>query len=94
MEDVILQRSNGWLNGNFDDILPGLLLDTPGVDLGFVDGNHRLQPTINYFQQFLSQSHNNTILVFDDIHWSREMEEAWLTIKQHPQVRCTIDIFF
>ena len=34
------------------------------------------------------------IFIFDDIHWSQEMEEAWQIIKQHPQVKVTIDIFF
>jgi len=33
-------------------------------------------------------------LVFDDIHWSAEMEKAWLEIKSHPSVQYTIDIFF
>jgi len=32
-------------------------------------------------------------LVFDDIHWSQEMNEAWEQIKLHPQVQVTIDLF-
>jgi len=31
---------------------------------------------------------------FDDIHWSKEMEEAWEEIKAHPKVLITIDLFF
>ena len=80
--------------GNFDTVLPQILNAFDKVDLAYIDGNHRLEPTLRYFQQFLSKSHNETILVFDDIHWSREMEEAWETIKQHPSVQCTVDIFF
>lgn len=34
------------------------------------------------------------MIVLDDIHWSAEMEAAWETIKQHPQVRMSIDLFF
>jgi hypothetical protein len=34
------------------------------------------------------------MMIFDDIHWSREMEEAWQVIKDDPSVRCTIDLFF
>lgn len=82
------------LNGNFDDLLPLLLKDQSSIDLAYVDGNHRLEPTLNYFQQLLPKMHNDSILVFDDIHWSKEMEEAWAQIKNHPSVRCTIDIFF
>ena len=88
------------LQGNFDTILPSVIqtlskaegLST--VDMAYIDGNHRYQPTINYFHQLLSESHNNTILIFDDIHWSKEMEKAWKEIMRHPSVQCTIDIFF
>lgn len=82
------------LTGNFDEILPSLLNQLSFVDLGYIDGNHRYQPTINYFHQFLPKSNSQTILVFDDIHWSREMEQAWEEIKSHPSVQYTIDIFF
>jgi hypothetical protein len=34
------------------------------------------------------------ILIFDDIHWSKEMEAAWHEIKNHPGVMLTIDLFF
>lgn len=80
--------------GNFDDVLPGVLQELPTIDLAYIDGNHRYQPTINYFQQFLARSGSDTILVFDDIHWSAEMEKAWEEIKAHPSVTYTIDIFF
>jgi predicted O-methyltransferase YrrM len=82
------------LRGNFDVLLPGVLQEFATVDLGYIDGNHRYVPTMNYFRQFLEKAHNDTILVFDDIHWSKEMESAWKEIQQHPSVRCTIDIFF
>jgi hypothetical protein len=49
---------------------------------------------MNYFHQLLQKRDNDSILVFDDIHWSVEMEKAWEEIKAHPAVRCTIDIFF
>ena len=82
------------LQGNFDDLLPSLISHLPSVDLAYIDGNHRYQPTIDYFHQFLSKTHNNSILVFDDIHWSKEMEQAWEEIKSHPSVKCSVDIFF
>jgi len=81
------------IQGNFDTVLPSVLDKVPVVDLAYIDGNHRYQPTINYFHQFLSKSGSETILVFDDIHWSAEMEKAWDEIKSHPSVQYTIDIF-
>jgi predicted O-methyltransferase YrrM len=82
------------IEGNFDIILPTVIGEVAPVDLAFIDGNHRYEPTINYFHQLLKASHNDTILVFDDIHWSAEMEQAWNEIKSHPSVKGTIDIFY
>ncbi len=82
------------LQGNFDNLLPSVISQLSSINLAYIDGNHRYQPTINYFHQFLSKSNNQTILVFDDIHWSAEMQRAWEEIKSHPSVQYTIDIFF
>lgn len=82
------------MHGKFDDVLPSVFAGLSSLDLAYVDGNHRYQPTINYFQQFLPRLNDQSILVFDDIHWSYEMEQAWEEIKAHPSVKYTVDIFF
>ncbi|TKK69897.1 class I SAM-dependent methyltransferase [Ilyomonas limi] len=82
------------VTGNFNDTLPGTIAQLASIDFAFVDGNHRLQPTLDYFNQLLPKVHEYSVLIFDDIHWSGEMEEAWNTIKAHEQVRLTIDLFF
>lgn len=82
------------VKGNFDDTLKDILGNLKNVDFAFIDGNHRQEPTEKYFSQIMAKTHNDSILVFDDIHWSREMEQAWATIKEHPSVRCSIDLFF
>lgn len=81
------------ITGNFGDTLPGALQQLGKVDLAFIDGNHRYQPTLHYFNSILPYTHNESILVFDDIHWSREMEQAWSEIKANPLTRCSIDLF-
>jgi predicted O-methyltransferase YrrM len=80
--------------GDFNDTLSPLLSKIQSVNFAFVDGNHRKVPTEHYFNQLLSHTVPASILVFDDIHWNAEMEEAWKTIRQHPQVILTIDLFF
>ncbi len=82
------------LQGNFDDQLPSVINRISFIDVAYIDGNHRYQPTINYFHQLLTKTTGNSILIFDDIHWSAEMERAWEEVKGHPSVRCSIDIFF
>lgn len=80
--------------GNFDEVLPPLVSQLSSIDLAYVDGNHRYEPTVRYFRQLLPVLHNHSILVLDDIHWSQEMEKAWEEIKAHPAVQGSVDIFF
>jgi predicted O-methyltransferase YrrM len=81
------------LVGEFDSTLNNASQKMPSIDLLYIDGNHRKAPTLKYFEHFLPQLHNNSLVVFDDIYWSKEMTEAWEEIKQHPKVNVTIDIF-
>lgn len=80
--------------GDFTKTLPNLLKELQFVDLAFVDGNHRKKPTIDYFHQLLAKSTSSSVFIFDDIHWSAEMEEAWEEIRKHPAVTLSIDLFF
>lgn len=80
--------------GNFDSVLPDVLKKIMTVDLCYVDGNHLYSPTISYFHHLVEMVNEDSILVFDDIHWSAEMEQAWSEIKDHPSVKYTIDLFF
>lgn len=91
------------VEGNFDETLAGVMhqLSTQeneagnsGIQFAFIDGNHRKEPTLRYFHQMLPQIKNDSILIFDDIHWSEEMEAAWAEIQAHPSVTLTIDLFF
>lgn len=82
------------VTGNFDITLQPALQKMQQVDFAFVDGNHRKEPTLNYFSWLLPYVQPASIFVFDDIHWSAEMEEAWRVIQSHPSVTCSIDLFF
>jgi hypothetical protein len=48
---------------------------------------------INYFNQIAEISNSKTVIVIDDINYSRGMEEAWDKIKQFKKVSVTVDIF-
>lgn len=82
------------IRGHFDKTLPEFLEGNQKFDLVYIDGNHRKEPTVDYFKQLLQNSHENTMMIFDDIHWSKEMEDAWEIIKMHDSVTLTIDLFF
>ena len=68
-------------------------LSTVNYQLIYFDGNHSKKATLDYFEILLPTITNETIWIFDDIHWSAEMEESWEIIKIHPKVSVTIDTF-
>ncbi|MCK7553495.1 class I SAM-dependent methyltransferase [Chitinophaga sedimenti] len=79
--------------GNFDDVLPKVLQEvTP--DFVYIDGNHRKEPTLDYFRQCADKASENAVFIFDDIHWTNGMEEAWKTIQDDERVTLTVDLFF
>jgi Methyltransferase domain len=82
------------IEGNFNSTLIQTLKELSAIDFAFIDGDHRKEPTINYFKEILTKTSEHSILVFDDIHWSREMEGAWEYIKHHESVTLSVDLFF
>ncbi|ASZ14299.1 class I SAM-dependent methyltransferase [Chitinophaga pendula] len=80
--------------GNFDTVLPEVLATVPQLDWVYIDGNHRSGPTVEYFRQCLPKATEYSVFIFDDIHWTPDMEAAWHTIQQEPAVTLTIDLFF
>jgi len=80
--------------GNFDVLLPEIIDKREKLDFVYIDGNHRKEATLNYFNWCLPKIHENSLLIFDDIYWSKGMKEAWAEIKNHPDVVATIDLFW
>jgi predicted O-methyltransferase YrrM len=80
--------------GNFDDKLPEVLFSEENLDFVFIDGNHKKEATLRYFRECLKRCTKNSVIIFDDINWSKEMQEAWQEITHHPEVMVSIDLFF
>lgn len=80
--------------GDFDQRFPEVIEGIDKLDFVFIDGNHRKEATLNYFKWSLPRVHEGSVLIFDDIYWSKGMEEAWTEIKAHPQVTVSIDLFW
>ena len=79
--------------GDFKDTLPRITQKNT-FDIIYFDGNHQQKPTLHYFEWCLQSANNDSIFIFDDIHWNDEMEKTWKQIKNHPKVTVTIDIFY
>ena len=82
------------IEGDFDTTLETVLSKLEQVGIAYIDGNHKYIPTIQYFHDLLAKSNEESVFIFDDIHWSEEMEKAWEQIKSHPSVTVTIDLFY
>ena len=79
------------VKGNIDDTLAEHL--PKQLDFAFVDANHTQEATLRYVEMLLTHIHEKTIIFIDDIHYSKEMEQAWNTLQCLPQVTTTMDFF-
>ncbi len=81
------------ITGNFDITLEKNLDFIKELDFAFIDGNHKKDPTLRYFNILKKYANSNSLFIFDDIHWSDEMNEAWNFIKNDKEIAGTIDLF-
>jgi predicted O-methyltransferase YrrM len=89
-----LKRKNiELIEGNIDETLTPTLEQMNEVDLAYLDANHRFEPTIRYYEEIMPYMHLKGILIFDDIHWSKDMSHAWNTILERGQHTLSIDLF-
>lgn len=82
------------VSGSFDDQFPLVLKQLPALDFLLVDGNHTYEATLRYFNMALPFVHERTLMVFDDIYWSKGMKRAWTEIKAHPRVSVSLDFYY
>ncbi len=78
--------------GDINKTLPEVLRNNPTLDFVFFDANHQKEAVLEYFNMCIKKVHSKSIFVFDDIHWSRDMQKAWIEICKHKQVTATFDL--
>jgi predicted O-methyltransferase YrrM len=71
-----------------------ILTQNISYDAVLIDGNHSYKATLDYFKAINLHIHNDSFIVFDDIHWSKEMNQAWEEIIQNKSVTISIDFFY
>ncbi len=82
-----------FMHGRIGSTLALVLPKMKKVDLVFLDGNHRYHPSIRYYDLLRPYLHESSLLVLDDIHWSRGMEWAWEELSARPEVGLSVDLF-
>ena len=70
-----------------------LYSDIKNVDVAFIDANHTYEATLQYFDVLASKVHEKSVIVVDDIHYTEEMEKAWIEICEDDRVTSTIDLY-
>lgn len=80
--------------GSFDDVLPSILARPQLLDFVFIDGNHRQEATLKYFNMILKRCSDSALIVLDDIHWSAGMSGAWKSIVSMKEVPLSLDFYY
>jgi len=89
-----IKRNNiTFVNALFEDILPQIGKEKQFFSLIFIDGDHTLKATLDNFNTIKAYLNENSIVILDDIYWSREMTQAWEIIKKDKDVTLSIDLF-
>jgi len=68
--------------------------DRKEYDLIYLDGHHDKKAILEYFKLLQKHIHPYSIIIFDDIYWSKDMQEAWQTICRDETVIVSIDLYF
>ena len=78
--------------GRFKDVLSNILSKENLFDMVFIDGHHDKDATKEYFEQIYPFLSENSILIFDDINWSKGMSEVWEIIYKDIRINQSIDL--
>jgi len=81
------------VEGGFRDTLPGVLSGLSSIDYLYIDGHHRLAPTLAYIDSVFPFLSEHAVLVVDDINWSEEMQDAWQRLKKDARFTLSIDVY-
>jgi predicted O-methyltransferase YrrM len=82
------------VEGAFAATLPDLGLAEFRPDYVFLDGDHRYEPVLQYVAAILPHMPPQSILILDDIYWSKGMARAWKALCAMEECTITIDLFY
>lgn len=80
---------NSMFDSGLDMILPTLEY---GLDMVYIDGQHEKIATFHYLDRLTPHLNAECILVFDDIHWTPDMEKAWQVLCKWKGMAWTLDL--
>ena len=67
------------INKLFDDAIDDFLHEgLSGIDIADIDGHHEKLATLHYFERIKPMLNPDSVVIFDDIYWSKDMYDAEL----------------
>ena len=82
-----------FINSSFSDFFQTQLEKIPILDLIFIDGNHNAKSLLHYTTLLLEKMHDESILIIDDIRWSKDMLQGWHQLSAMECFHVSIDLF-
>ncbi|MFA5574638.1 MAG: class I SAM-dependent methyltransferase [Brumimicrobium sp.] len=81
-----------FINDSFENYLS--TLDNQFVfDLIYIDGDHKSRSLFFYLELLKNHIHDETIIILDDIRWTKDMLDGWKMVKEQPQFHLSLDLF-
>lgn len=79
------------VNATFSDFFKDL--DPHVFDLVYIDGHHDGPALLEYCEALENRLHDQSLLILDDIRWSKSMFNAWNTLCKSEKFNVSIDFF-
>ncbi|HTY12019.1 MAG TPA: class I SAM-dependent methyltransferase [Bacteroidota bacterium] len=81
------------VQGRFQDTLEAAARRICPIDFVFIDGHHAGEWMTKYFEMVFPFLSSHALVLFDDIHWSRDMKRAWDAVKRDPRILLNSDLY-
>ncbi len=81
------------VHGYGKEVLDRLIEERYRAQMVFVDADHSLEGTLDFFHRLISLTGPGSVIVFDDIYWSAGMHRAWREIIRRRQVTLSLATF-
>lgn len=91
-EELRMQNIN-LVNKKFEDFLQQNIHQHDPIDFLFIDGNHRKENLLSYYFALKPLFHYKTIVIVDDIYWSKGMHLGWKELISQPEITQSVDCF-
>lgn len=78
------------IHSSFLDFLAS---NTKIFDLVYIDGDHRGNKVLELLNELEDYTHDETLIIIDDIRWSADMLAMWKQLVTHDDYHLTMDLF-